>query len=105
MAAACDATPECDFFVFYPLGRALGAAPATQPSGVLKTARSSNNASQLNTTEGDLLEPQGYDQRTFFNTLSASYFKCAPRACWLPTWVSSGTVRGWVLARAPKREQ
>ncbi len=105
MAAACDATPECDFFVFYPLGRSPGAAQAGPPSGVLKTARRSTNASQLNTTEGDLLEPQGYDQRTSFNTLSASYFKCAPRACWLPTCARSGFGWAFMRARASKREQ
>ena len=77
IAAACSETPECDFLVYYPLGRSLGAGPAQTPSGVLKTARAGANASRLHADEGDLLEPRGYDQRKSFNPLAVAYFKCA----------------------------
>ena len=77
IAAACSDTPECDFLVYYPLGRSLGRNPAQTPSGVLKTARAGADASQLRADEGDLLEPKGYDQRKSFNPLAVAYFKCA----------------------------
>ncbi len=77
IAAACSDTPECDFLVYYPLGRSLGGDPAQTPSGVLKTARAGADASQLRADEGDLLEPKGYDQRKSFNPLAVAYFKCA----------------------------
>ncbi|KAK9819376.1 hypothetical protein WJX81_000475 [Elliptochloris bilobata] len=75
IAAACDDVPECDFLVYYPLGRSLGADPTEQPSGVLKTARSPANASLLANDKGDLLEPKGYDARGSFNALAVSYYK------------------------------
>lgn len=77
IAAACSDTPECDFLVYYPLGRSLDGDPAQTPSGVLKTARAAADASQLRADEGDLLAPKGYDQRKSFNPLAVAYFKCA----------------------------
>ena len=77
VAAACNAVPECDFLVYYPLGRAPGADPTDRPSGVLKTARARADASRLQPGVGELLQPRDYDARYALNPLAVSYFKCA----------------------------